>query len=129
MALNHIYSGGRPAGGGPARASMATVMERLSPFTGLRAAAGGAVLTAPRIPDTVPVQWVREQQARQATPSLAPVPVEPSRSPAPSIKLDSGAVQVTIDGSGLSPAQIQALVEAAVTEALAKKQQEMEQSY
>jgi len=129
MALNHIYSGGRPAGGGPARASMATVMERLSPFTGLRAAAGGAVLTAPRIPDTVPVQWVREQQAQQATPSLAPVPVEPSRSPAPSIKLDSGAVQVTVDGSGLSPAQIQTLVEAAVTEALAKKQQEMEQSY
>lgn len=132
MALNALYSGGRPAGGGPARAALSTVVERL----GGPKASGGAVLAGldtmlhPVIPDTVPSEWVEEQKTRKVqspTVAAAPAPARPARGG--DITLATGAVQVRIDGSSMSEAQIQAMITAAVMSALEQERQKQEQSY
>jgi len=45
MALNHLYSGGRPAGGGPARATIGSLVTSFAPGKDLAKAAGGAVVS------------------------------------------------------------------------------------
>lgn len=117
MALNHLYSGGRPAGGGPARASMADLVARF---------AGGG------IPDTVPNAWVDEFK-----PNTAPASAPPSLAPSPSrgssggnITLNEGAVQVTVSaGAGTDPEELRRIIQEAVLAAMEAKQEQMEQAY
>lgn len=127
MTLNSVYSGGRPAGGGPARAAFSTVLDRLGGGSALRGASGGAVLTLPSVPDTVPDEWVRTHGSKSAPSGMQPAAA--SSSSGGGITLAPGSVQVRVDGSSMSAAEVQAIVEAAVTAALQKASQEKEQAY
>lgn len=126
MALNHMYSGGRPAGGGPARATIGNLLGSLGTSTALGRAAGGAV-----IPDTVPAAWVEEftpsTRTAEAAPSLSSSPSRGSGSG--TITLSEGAVQVQVTDSGRDPEELGRIVQEAVMAALEAERAKMEQEY
>ena len=126
MTLNHLYSNGRPAGGGPARASIGSLLASLGPGAALERAAGGAV-----VPDTVPSAWVDEfspsARAPKATPSLAASPT--GRGAGSTITLSEGAVQVQVTDSGRAPEELGQIIQEAVTAALEAEREKMEHAY
>lgn len=126
MTLNHLYSNGRPAGGGPARASIGSLLASLGPGAALERAAGGSV-----VPDTVPSAWVDEfspsARAPKATPSLAASPT--GRGAGSTITLSEGAVQVQVTDSGRAPEELGQIIQEAVTAALEAEREKMEHAY